>query len=323
MRTQAVVVLACVLLPFYNCLKSAPKSAVSAPPVQQSLAADQVEAESPPASSQQADREQEPMAKKMRAAAPATPEAAAPAAPKSGPPAIGQVFVPVNTLARDRYLAYAIDLNYRCDDFLKARKQLIDAIPRFGFILSCETTINEYGSSLSAVFKIKQDSLFSFINSMQSIGYLQHELINGVDHTGEVFLNSLQIKRQKERIGRKSDITYATSVYSRSFDNREEDLTNQEDVLDQKEYEKWQFNDAIAWVEIRIQLTGPQKAYQETARITIPQYKAVFYNIISGLLAFSVALLYLAPYILIIGGMIWFVVFIVRKIQIWRKKADR
>jgi hypothetical protein len=320
MRTGTSVLLIGGLLMAFNCAQKAPEQALSRAPAQEASLAKQDMAPSPVAECKRPAAKRSEQAEMKDDAAPATMAQGAASSP-SAPPSIPKVFIPLNTLARERYLAYSMDLSYKCDEFLKARKLLIDAVPKAGFILSCETTINEYGSSLTAVFKIKQDSLYNFIKSIEPIGYLQREFINGVDHTGEVFFNSLQIKRQKERVGRKAEIAGATSVYARSFDNREEELTNQEDVLDQREYEKWQFNDQISWVEVRLQLTGPQKTYQVTPKIVVPQYKTAFYTIISGLLAFSVALLYVVPFILIAGLIYWIVRKIIRKLVSVKSKC--
>ena len=102
-----------------------------------------------------------------------------------------QITIPSKNGAWERSLAYTMSLTYKCENFLDARKQLIAIVPRYGFLISSETSINEYSSSLSAVFKIRVDSLYDFINAIQSIGHLQYEQINGTDHTGDLFFAAL------------------------------------------------------------------------------------------------------------------------------------
>jgi Domain of unknown function (DUF4349) len=227
-----------------------------------------------------------------------------------------QISIPAKGAAWGRSLAYTISLSYTCDKFLDARKQLIAIVPRYGFLISSETSIDEYSSSLNAVFKIRVDSLYNFIEAIQSIGHLQHEQINGIDHTGDLFFAALQIQRQKERITRKADIIASTRTSSRAFDYREEDLMNQEDKLDQVEYDKWQFNDRIDWIEIHVQLNGPQKVYQENVAITVPEYKKHMFAVISGILNLSIVLIYVLPYLIIIGAVVWGIWFLVRKYRI-------
>lgn len=264
------------------------------------------------------------MARSEEAPAPAAPSASSDASPRkssNGEPAITdlkQISIPSISSVWGRSLAYTMSLTYSCDKFLDARKQLITIVPRYGFLISSETSIDDYSSSLSAVFKIRVDSLYNFIEAIQSIGHLQHEQINGIDHTGDLFFAALQIKRQKERIARKSDIVASTRTNSRVFDYREEDLMNQEDRLDNIEYDKWQFNDRIEWIEVHVQLNGPQKVYQENVAITVPDYKKHFFAVISSLLNLSIMLIYILPYILLTGGAVWGVWFLVRK---YRKKV--
>jgi hypothetical protein len=259
------------------------------------------------------------MARSRVAPAPTAPLVSNSVSPQVAPkdePAITdlkQISIPSKNSAWGRSLAYTMSLTYSCDKFLDARKQFITIVPRYGFLISSETSINDYSSSLSAVFKIRVDSLYNFIDAIQSIGHLQHEQINGIDHTGDLFFAALQIQRQKERIARKTDIVTSTRTSSRTFDYREEDLMNQEDKLDKIEYDKWQFNDRIDWIEVHVQLNGPQKVYQENVAITVPDYKKHFFAVISGLLDLSIILVYLLPYLLIMGAVAWGVWFLVRK----------
>jgi hypothetical protein len=250
---------------------------------------------------------------------PSAPSASSNASPQDASkeqvaiPDLKDISMPSKGSAWGRSLAYTMSLTYSCDKFLDARKQLIAIVPRYGFLISSETSIDDYSSSLSAVFKIRVDSLYNFIDAIQSIGHLQHEQINGIDHTGDLFFTALQIKRQKERIVRKADIVASTKTSSRAFDYREEDLMNQEDKLDKVEYDKWQFNDSIEWIEVHVQLNGPQKVYQENVAITVPEYKKHIFAVISSVLNLSILLIYVLPYLLIIGAVISGVWFIIRK----------
>jgi hypothetical protein len=319
-QTLSLIVAVSASLLFFNCLnkaagesvsREAQRSAAAFPSSTQAPAADEESRDTKvPLSLNKVDRQEE---SPRTSAAPAA--TTGPSGQTGSERGIDKVFVPVTTVAKERYLAYSMNLTYKCENFLAARKQIITSIPKFGFILSCETTINDCSSSLSAVFKVRYDSLYSFINTLQTLGCLQRESISGTDHTGEVFMNSLQIKRQKERVARKSDIVSTTNVRSRAFDNSEEDLTSQEETLDQKEFEKWQFNDRISWVEVTLELVGPQKVYQEKETILVPSYKHVLYATVSGLLQVSVVLLYLLPWILLLGGVAVAIIATVRKLR--------
>jgi len=264
------------------------------------------------------------MARSKESPAPSVSDEVSPQeTPKDKPASIDlkQISIPSKNGAWGRSLAYTMSLTYECEKFLDARKQLITIVPRYGFLISSETSIDEYSSSLNTVFKIRVDSLYNFIEAIQSIGHLQHEQINGIDHTGDLFLTALQIQRQKERIVRKTDIIASTRTSSRALDYREADLMNQEDKLDQVEYDKWQFNDRIDWIEVHVQLNGPQKVYQENVAITVPNYKKHIFKVMSSLLDLSIIFVYALPYLLIAGANVWGVWFLIRKYG--KKAANR
>jgi Domain of unknown function (DUF4349) len=318
---SAVVALCFLMLP--GCSKQSDFSSKSSPPMERTASAS--EAPSQSLDMNKSEMSEKKMARSKESLAPSAPsvtdEVSSQETPKDKPASIDlkQISIPSKSGAWGRSLAYTMSLTYECDKFLDARKQLITIVPRYGFLISSETSISDYSSSLNAVFKIRVDSLYNFIEAIQAIGHLQHEQINGIDHTGDLFFAALQIQRQKERIVRKSDIIASTRTSSRALDYREADLMNQEDKLDQVEYDKWQFNDRIDWIEVHVQLNGPQKVYQESIAITVPDYKKHMFAVISGLLNLSIVLVYLLPYLLITGAVAWGIWYLVRK---YGKKAD-
>ncbi len=198
--------------------------------------------------------------------------------------------------AKDRLLEYNVRLNYKCDDFRKARLIILDVASRYGFIRSGYTDIYR-DSNMTVHVSVQAAQLYRFLKELDSIGELFREHINVNDLTEQLVLAQRQARREKIRIDRKNRAMTGVNAQASNWAVIDQSLERSEDASDRAEHSKWQVADRVAWAKITINI-------EPTGEIRIPPYKKALYWLVETALETVYALIYLIP-LLVVVFLIW------------------
>ncbi|HPB81589.1 MAG TPA: DUF4349 domain-containing protein [Spirochaetota bacterium] len=200
------------------------------------------------------------------------------------------------TEAKDRLLEYNVNLNYKCDNFKKARLVILDVASRYGFIRSGYTDIYR-DSNMTVHVSVQAAHLYRFLRELDSIGELFKEHINVNDLTEQLVLAQRQSRREQVRIERKNRAMTGLSAQSKNWTAIDQSLERSEDASDRAEHSKWQIADRVAWAKITINI-------EPTGEIRIPPYKKALYWLVETALETVYAVIYLIP-LLVVVFLIW------------------
>lgn len=200
------------------------------------------------------------------------------------------------TEAKDRLLEYTVHLNYKCDDFRKARLVILDVASRYGFVRSGYTDIYR-DSNMTVQVSVQSAHLYRFLRELDSIGELFKEHINVNDLTEQLVLAQRQARREKIRIERKNRAMTGVNAQATNWAVIDQSLERSEDASDRAEHSKWQVADRVAWAKITINI-------EPTGEIRIPPYKKALYWLVETALETVYALIYLIP-LLVVVFLIW------------------
>lgn len=200
------------------------------------------------------------------------------------------------TEAKDRLLEYNVQLNYKCDDFRKARLVILDVASRYGFVRSGYTDIYR-DSNMMIHVSVQAAHLYRFLRELDSIGELFKEHINVNDLTEQLVLAQRQSRREQVRIERKNRAMTGLSAQSKNWTAIDQSLERSEDASDRAEHSKWQIADRVAWAKITINI-------EPTGEIRIPPYKKALYWLVETALETVYSLIYLIP-LLVVVFLIW------------------
>lgn len=204
-------------------------------------------------------------------------------------------FVAPMELAEGRLLEYSIDLNYRTEDLLEARKELLSLIGKYGYIVSGNAEMKERDAYMNAVVHIKEELLYDALQDFDSLGILTSETITVMDHTESMVEAERKIRREEIRIERQRKARNTVATGSKNWGEIEESLQRNEDTADQQEHRKWQINDRVSWAKVSIHLDDPDPYLS----IEVPVYRNAFIGMLNVFLFIGYAILWLVPLILL------------------------
>ncbi len=196
----------------------------------------------------------------------------------------------------ERYIEYSIELNYNTNNVFLSREELLKIISKYGFLINSKSSIYSGYSSVSAVFSIKANELYNALIDLNKIGKLTSETISTEDFTENMTWNKIKIQREKSRIERKNKIINQVDPQNKYLENREESLENSENAMDESVFEEWKAKDKVKWAKIVINLNGPEIP----KKVTLPDYKSSLIEMTNSFLDFTVVLLKLSPYIILL-----------------------
>ncbi len=218
--------------------------------------------------------------------------------PKKGLPSH---FITPLEQARERLLEYRINVTYESKDVIKSRQDLLAIISRYGFINSSRASTEGKYPYASVELSIRADTLFTALLDFEKIGAMLSETITVIDHTENMVLQEITVKRELLRTLRKSNAISASAPGAKTWVEQDASLSKTEDSLDRAELEKWKIKDRINWAKIHIYIKGPQMPDS----IEVPNYGNALVGAVNGVLTFLYAVLYALPLIIIIGVMVW------------------
>jgi hypothetical protein len=219
---------------------------------------------------------------------------------ESRPGIIGHFLTPME-LGRERLLEYKVDLTYETRELMKSRQELLGIVAKYGFIKGSNASLEDkIPMSVSDVY-VKSDKLYEALLEFDRVGTLLAEHISVMDHTEEMALQERTVKREQLRIGRKNAAVAQVAPAAKNWNDIENSLAQSEDRLDAAEHATWKIRDKVAWALIHVNLKGPD----QPDRIIVPRYSDAFIGMINILLGFLYIILYILPFAVIAGLIIW------------------
>jgi len=195
-----------------------------------------------------------------------------------------------------RLLEYKINLTYKCEDISQSRIKLLELISDFGFFDRSVTSISGKYQSMVVDMKIKADLLYRALAGFDAVGRLVHEDITAVDHTENMALNELKVRREKLRLMRKGHAAESAAPGSKTWKDVQ-DLTEQsENNLDNSEHEMWKIRDSVSWASIHLALQGPEVS----DTVEVPDYSNALVGMVNFFLNLVYGILYLLPVIALV-----------------------
>ncbi|MCX7680235.1 MAG: DUF4349 domain-containing protein [Spirochaetes bacterium] len=196
----------------------------------------------------------------------------------------------------DRLLEYHVNLNYQCNDFYKAREEIVHIISQYGFIKSANTDVRHTARMFISA-AIQSKDIYKFLLDMDKVGTLISENLRVNDLTEEMVIAQRRIRREEIRIDRQKKAIANVSAQSKNWKELEELISRNEDNFDQSEHTKWKVLDRVSWANVAISL-------EPYGSVHIPQYKKAFIWLLNVILWIPYALVYLTPVVLL-GVVIW------------------
>jgi hypothetical protein len=210
---------------------------------------------------------------------------------------IGHFFVPME-LAKERLLQYQIDLTYESRDLMKSRKSLLGIVPKYGFVKEAAASLEDTAPVVSSDVMVRSDKIYDALLEMDRVGILRAEKITVIDHTEEMVKQDRTAKREQLRLGRKNLASVQVAPVAKNWKDVEESLEDSENKLDEADQAKWGIKDKVAWALVHVKLKGPD-------RIEVPHYGDTFIGLLNFLLKLVNVLIYLLPFAVIAGLIIW------------------
>ncbi len=193
--------------------------------------------------------------------------------------------------AKERMLEYNVSLSYQCNDFHKARAELIQIISQYGFLKSGNTDIR-HTSRLFVNAAIQAKDIYRFLLDVDRVGTLISEKFFVNDLTEEMVKSQRRIRREEIRIERKQKALAGMSAQGKNWQGIEGAISQSEDSYDQAEDAKWKILDRVTWANVTISL-------EPYSAVHIPPYKKALFELLDLTLWIPYALIYLTPLILL------------------------
>jgi len=224
---------------------------------------------------------------------------------------LGEIYFLGKKAPFGRLLEFHVSLSYEVENFQFARKALFKTIDKYGYIKNSGTgqTPNMY---MSATVYVRSENLHKFLleieHEMTDLGKLASEQIQAIDHTENHQWQQTVIRRENIRSVRRKNAMVGTPG-RRNWSERESDLGESEDRLDQAKHEKWKVEDRIRWAKVDLTFyeSDPE------SEIEVPLFKKTFIALANFFLNVLNALIYVIPV-----GVIVYLLFIV-----WKKLRNR
>lgn len=210
---------------------------------------------------------------------------------------LGKIFFPTME-SRDRFLEYSISLSYDCKDLLLARKEMLNLIPKYGFLES-STASSSNSRYMTTRITVRSRQLYEVLQELDKLGRLTNENITSIDHTDNLVAQNRKSAREKKRIARKNIASRQITSESKNWEAIDRSLTQSEDAEDQSEHEIWRVHDKISWTKIILTLSLPEAP----PGIKIPDYRNAFVGMTNLMLNVTYYLVWFLPIIVILGAM--------------------
>ncbi|MCB1172463.1 MAG: DUF4349 domain-containing protein [Leptospiraceae bacterium] len=200
--------------------------------------------------------------------------------------------------AQTRLLEYKVDLQIESKDLLQSRKNMLAIVQKYGFIVTSNV---EAGTTpwLQGRLRVKSDSLYEVLLQSSTLGSIQAESIQVIDHTENDVLQKRKIQRSEIQQARRTRSLANTE--RKDWAARERLLSESEEKEDQASQERWRIQDRVSWAEVTIHINGPRQAPQ----ISVPLYQEALIDLVNGLLYLSWLSLYLIPWALLAALLVW------------------
>ena len=215
---------------------------------------------------------------------------------------------------KHRLLEYYINLTYNTNEFEKSRRDLQEILSKYGFVASSNASTTGSYAYMSIHMKVRADKFYDALLEFDTLGELQSENIRVTDHTENMFVQRLKLRRERIRLQRKAGLT-RISPKSENWERRNRSYEQSEDREDKARHEKWKIMDKTSLASVNIYLKGPELP----PGVTVPLYKKAFIGLVNMFLEVVYVLIWLLPLIIIVLIIIW-----KRKqiIGIFRKKKE-
>lgn len=209
---------------------------------------------------------------------------------------LGGLFLPLPT-NQARLLEYEVILLYECNDLIQTRKTLIELIQKYGYLES-SSAYNADDPSMSVQVKVNASMLYDALLAFDSLGNLTSENISTIDHTENQVWQNRKNTREALRLKRKNLAGASVSTESRNWEAIDNSITASEDAKDLAEQEIWKIQDRVKWAKVNITFSTPKAK----DKIIIPTYQNALVGILNAFLSLTYYLLWIAPFLLFIGG---------------------
>ncbi|MCW7473909.1 DUF4349 domain-containing protein [Leptospira levettii] len=225
---------------------------------------------------------------------------------------IGPVFLPIQN-NQDRLLEFQVDLTYQTKDLIKARKDFLIFVSKYGFIEN-SSAMNSESPYMNVKMHIRSDKLYDALLELDTYGTLLSENISTVDHTEGMVWEKIKTNREKIRYQRRVSANHQTTGNSRNWSAIEETITESENEIDQTELQIWKINDKVKWATLNVSFSIPTPA----DKIIVPQYQNAFVGILNLFLELTYVLVWMIPAFLLLG----LLYLPAKKVLNWIRKKD-
>ncbi|TGL64660.1 DUF4349 domain-containing protein [Leptospira sarikeiensis] len=207
----------------------------------------------------------------------------------------------IGNLKIGRLLEYKVNLTFETENFIAARKSLLELSAKYGFVQneSLQNYGDDSGPNMTAVIHVKSSDLYQVLMELEKLGNLKSENIEVEDHTENFTLEQIHSRREKIRIARRTELS--TRSTPKSAAEIEELLGQSEDSADSAEFEKWKILDRVTWAKISIHMYGPQKP----KTVEVPNFGEAFIDLISLVLKLLLSLVYIIPLGIALAGVLY------------------
>lgn len=212
---------------------------------------------------------------------------------------LGGLFLPFPT-NQSRLLEYEVILLYESNDLIQTRKSLIELIQKYGFLES-SSAFNADDPSMSVQVKVNASMLYDALLAFDTLGNLISENISTIDHTENQVWQNRKNTRESLRLKRKSLASTNVSTESKNWEAIDNSLTASEDAKDLAEQEIWKIQDRVKWAKVNLTFSTPKAK----DKIIIPTYQNALVGILNSFLTLTYYLVWIAPFLLFIGGIGW------------------
>ncbi len=203
---------------------------------------------------------------------------------------LGSLFLP-NFATNERLLEYDIQLSYECQDLIQTRKDLIDAISKYGYLES-SSAVNTDTPYMEAKIHINSSKLFEALLVLDKLGNLLTEDISTIDHTENQVWQKRKTTRESLRLRRKNLANSQISAAAKNWEAIDESLTQSEDQLDLAEHEIWKIQDRVKWAKVTLRFSTPMPK----DKIQVPSYQNALVGILNAFLELTYYLLWIIPF---------------------------
>ncbi|PJZ65294.1 hypothetical protein CH371_12910 [Leptospira wolffii] len=203
----------------------------------------------------------------------------------------------VGNLKIGRLLEYKANLSFTVENFISARKFLLELSSKYGFVLN-ENFYSSDGaspSSMNVTFHVRSSDLYEVLLELDKLGALVSENIEVEDHTESFTLEQIHAKRERIRGARRGEL--ANRASTKTAAEIEALVAESEDAADSAEFEKWKILDRVSWAKITVHVEGPRMPKS----VEVPNFKDAWIDLVEIGLKLLLLFIYILPLAILIG----------------------